>query len=55
MTPPPLKWIRTQPARPPFIDVISLYNIKNKTNNQILILWCLTMIDPATRWFETKN
>ena len=37
------------------IDLIGPYSIKNKTNNQILRLWCLAMIDPATGWFEIKE
>jgi len=32
-----------------------LINIKNKSNNQILRLWYLTMIDPATGWFNLKE
>jgi len=37
------------------VDLIGSYNIKNKINNQILRLWCVTMIDPATDWFEIKE
>jgi hypothetical protein len=38
------------------IDLIGLYKIerKNKTKKP-LILWALTMIDPATGWFEMKD
>jgi len=37
------------------VDLIGPYSIKNKTNNQISRLWCLTMIDPARSWFEIKE
>jgi len=37
------------------VDLIGLYHIKNKNNNQILRLWCVTMTDPATGWFEIKE
>ncbi len=37
------------------VDLIGPYSINNKTNNQILRLWCQTMIDPATSWFEIKE
>jgi len=37
------------------VDLIGPYHIKNKTNNQILRLWCVTMIDPATGWFEIRE
>jgi len=37
------------------LDLIGPYHIKNKANNQILRLWCVTMIDSATGWFETKE
>ena len=34
------------------VDLIGPYHIENKTNNQTLRLWCVTMIDLATGWFE---
>jgi len=37
------------------VDLIGPYHIKNKANNQTLRLWCVTMIDPATGWFEMKE
>ena len=33
------------------VDLIGLYTIPQKVKNP-LKLWCLTMIDPATGWFE---
>ena len=36
------------------VDLIGPYNIKGKDDKQ-LKLWCLTMIDPATGWFEMKD
>ena len=38
------------------IDLIGPYTIerKNKTKKP-LILWALTMIDPATGWFEMRE
>ena len=38
------------------IDLIGPYTIerKNKTKKP-LTLWALTMIDPATRWFEIRE
>ena len=37
------------------VDLIGPYTIKNKQNKQTLTLCCLTMIDPATGWFEVKD
>jgi len=37
------------------VDLIGPYKIKNMNNNQNLVLWCLTMIDPATGWLEVKE
>jgi transposase InsO family protein len=35
------------------VDLIGPYKIK-RTGKTTLILWCATMIDPATSWFEVK-
>jgi len=35
------------------VDLIGPYNMKRETGN--LTLWCVTMIDPATGWFEMKE
>ena len=37
------------------VDTIGPYTIKNKTTNETLVLWAVTMIDPATSWFEIKS
>jgi RNase H-like domain found in reverse transcriptase/Integrase zinc binding domain/Reverse transcriptase (RNA-dependent DNA polymerase) len=36
------------------VDLIGPYNLKRKNKNT-LKLWCVTMIDPATGWFEMKQ
>ena len=36
------------------VDLIGPYKIKQK-NKENVILWAVTMIDPATGWFEMKN
>ena len=36
------------------VDLIGPYTLKRK-NKKDLTLWCLTMIDPATGWFEMKE
>jgi hypothetical protein len=36
------------------VDMIGPYNIKRK-GKKPLTLWCVTMIDPATSWFEIKE
>ena len=41
------------------VDMIGPYkidrNTKKGTKNKTLELWCVTMIDPATGWFEIKQ
>lgn len=37
------------------VDMIGPYTIKQNKNREPLILWCVTMIDPATSWFEMKQ
>ena len=34
------------------VDLIGPYKIKQLNDKEALELWCLTMIDPATGWFE---
>ena len=34
--------------------MIGPYTIKNKNTNNEFTLHCVTMIDPATGWFEMK-
>ena len=36
------------------VDLIGPYKIKQR-NGKDYVLWCLTMIDPATGWFEIKE
>jgi hypothetical protein len=36
------------------VDLIGLYTIKRRGKKN-LILWCVTMIDPATGWFEMRE
>lgn len=37
------------------VDMIGPYTIKRKKPKLDLELWCVTMIDPATGWFEIKE
>ena len=37
------------------VDLIGPYTINNKNNGDTLTLWCVTMIDPATSWFELQS
>ena len=34
------------------VDLIGPYKINVKNSKKPLVLWCLTMIDPATGWIE---
>jgi hypothetical protein len=38
----------------PCVDLIGPYKIERKGKKD-LKLWCLTMIDPATGWFEMEQ
>ena len=51
----PPKQAETIPWETLCIDVIGPYKIKRKTSKSTLCLWALTMIDPATGWFEIKE
>jgi len=44
----PEKQAEATPWENLYVDLTGLYHIKNKINNQILRLWCVTMIDPDT-------
>jgi hypothetical protein len=49
----PPKEAETVPFDTLCVDLIGPYSIPNKKDpNQPLTLWCATMIDPATGWFE---
>lgn len=37
------------------VDMIGPYQITNKQTKNTAQLWCVTMIDPATGWFEIKD
>ena len=47
----PPKQDETNPWYTLFVDVIGPYTITQKEKNP-LKLWCLTIINPATGWFE---
>ncbi len=47
----PKKDAETDPWEVLCIDLIGPYTIR-QPNGQKLQLWCITIIDPATRWFE---
>jgi len=51
----PEKLAEANPWEKLCVDLIGPYKIKNTNNNEDLILWCLTMIDPATSWVEIKE
>ena len=49
-------------AQMELVDLIGPYKIPNKkykgsnsTKKQFSTIWCVTMIDPATSWFEIKH
>ena len=50
----PPKQAETNPWNTPCVDLIGPYTISCKGNN-LLKLWCFTMIDPATVWFDTAQ
>ena len=53
----PEKEAEAQPWERLCVDLIGPYMVKEskKTRQQALKLWCLTMIDPATGWFEMRT
>ena len=48
----PAKEAEAEPWEILCVDLIGPYEIKLKKKKKELELWCLTMIDPATGWFE---
>ena len=48
----PSKIAEVVPWRSVCVDCIGPYTLKDKTGTVILDFMCLTMIDPATGWFE---
>ena len=51
----PPKEAETVPWDTLCVDLIGPYNIKRKNRKEPLTLWALTMIDPATGWFEIAS
>ena len=51
----PAKIAEIDPWQTMCVDLIGPYIIKNKNLKEPLELWCVTMIDPATGWFEMKQ
>jgi hypothetical protein len=37
------------------VDLIGQYTVKTSKGNEPLEIWCITMIDQATGWFEMKE
>jgi hypothetical protein len=55
----PEKEAETEPWNKLCVDLIGPYTMKKRKNKkkkeQEPVLWCVTMIDPATGWFEMKE
>ena len=51
----PEKEADTTPWEKLCVDLIGPYTIRRKKGKPSLQLWCVTMIDPATGWFEMKS
>jgi hypothetical protein len=50
----PCKEAEAEPWDRLCVDLIGPYTIKHKAEESLL-LWCLTMIDPAKGWLEIKE
>ncbi len=50
----PAKLAITNPCKAVCVDLIRPYTLKEKDQTQIDVM-CVTMIDPATSWFEIKE
>ena len=50
----PAKEAEAEPWEKLCVDLIGPYTIK-RPSKKTLTLWCVTMIDPATGWFEMKE
>jgi hypothetical protein len=50
----PAKEAEADPWEVLCVDLIGPYTIKRRGKKN-LVLWCLTMIDPATGWFEMRE
>ena len=51
----PEKQAEAEPWEKLCVDLIGPYMIKETKNKKKIVLWCITMIDPATGWFEIKE
>ena len=47
----PTKIAQTRPCKTLFVDLVGPYTLKGKDGTEVDFM-CLTMIDPATSWFE---
>ena len=50
----PAKEAESEPWEILCVDLIGPYKIKRKGKKKELVLWCVTMIDPVTKWFEIR-
>jgi hypothetical protein len=50
----PSKEAEAEPWEKLCVDLIGPYTIKHK-GEETLLLWCLTIIDPARGWLEIKE
>jgi Integrase zinc binding domain len=50
----PEKEAEAEPWEKLFVDIVGPYTIK-RLGSESLTLWCVTMIDPAPRWFKMKE
>ena len=50
----PIKEVEAEPWEKLCVNLIGPYTIK-RPRKKTLTLWCVTMIDPATGWFEIKE
>jgi hypothetical protein len=51
----PAKKAEDQPWERLCVDLIGPYTLKQQKGKKTLQLWCITMIDPATGWFEMRE
>ena len=50
----PAKEAETDPWEVLCVDLIGPYKIKRKGKRKELKLWCVTMINPVTKWFKIR-
>jgi hypothetical protein len=51
----PVKEAQSDPWDVLCVDLVGPYTIKRKRKKNLKPLWCVTMIDPATGWFEMRE